>query len=201
MPRMGERGRLLGGLMLVVLALAASGCGEDSSTSAGSEETAAKERPFPSVEGPTREFLIPGGDNIVQLFGEEASAAEREKASRVVHAWMKARVAEDWATECKYFAREYLKALVKDANGVTEGKVKTCPQALNFFGDAASGSSGNTLTGPIDSFRVRKTIEGTTEKEGYAQWHGPNELDWVLPLRMEGGVWKVAIAGPLERTG
>lgn len=198
MPRMGEKGRLLGVLVLLVLALVATGCGDDSST--GAEETTGEERPFASVKGPTREFLIPGGDNLVQLFGEEAPDAQREKVSRIIHAWMKARVAEDWAADCKYFAREYRKELVRDARNVTEGKATNCPQALNFFGDAASGTSGNTLTGPIDSLRVRDTIEGKTEKEAYAQWHGPNEIDWVLPLKREGGVWKITVASPLERT-
>jgi hypothetical protein len=200
MPPMEERGRLLGGLVMLVLAVVAIGCGDDASTGAGSEGTTTEERPYPNVTGPGREFLIPGGDNLVQTFGEgEASAAEREEASRVIHVWMKARVAEDWATDCKYLAREYIKQLVADARGVSEGKAKNCVQTLEFFGDAASGTSGNTLTGPIDSLRVRDTIEGNTEKEGVAQWHGPNQIDWVLPLRREGGAWKVAIASPLDR--
>jgi hypothetical protein len=197
---MGERGRLFWLLALLVLALTATGCGDDSTTGAGPEETAGeKEVLYPRIKGPGREFIVPGGDNIIQFFGEEASAAEREKANRVIHAWMKARVAEDWKTDCKYFSREYSKSLVADANGVTEGKVKNCPEALEYFGDAASGTSGNTLTGPIDSLRVRKPREGDdAELEAFAQWHGP-ERDWVLPLQRENGVWKVDIASPLDR--
>lgn len=185
---------------MLVLALGAIGCGDDASTGAGPGETTGEERPFPRVNGPTREFLVPDGDNIVQLFGEEASAAEREKASRVIHAWMKARVAEDWATDCKYLSQGYLEGLVADATGVSQGKATNCPQALAFFGDDASGTSGNTLTGPIDSLRVRDAVvvEGTVEKEAYAQWHGP-ERDWVLPLTREDGVWKVSSASPLDR--
>jgi hypothetical protein len=195
---MGETGKIVWGLALLVWAVVAIGCGSDSST--GAEETAAEEqRPFPYVTGAAREFLVPGGDNIVQSFGDEASSAEREKASKVVHAWMKARVAEVWETDCKHLSREYIEILVEDANGVSGGKVKNCPQALEYFGDAASGTSGNTLTGPIDSLRVRDTgVVGDSEKEGYAQWHGP-EKDWVLPLSREGGVWKVAVAAPIDR--
>lgn len=194
---MRERGRLAWGMSLAVAVLAI-GCGGDSST--GSETTAAADqRPFPNVTGAAREFLVPGGDNLVQTFGVEASAAEREEASKVIRAWMKARVAEDWVTDCRYLSREYKKSLVwEDANLVSEGKVKTCPQALEFFGDAASGTSGETLTGPIDSLRVRGPGETETEWEAFAQWHGP-ERDWVLPLEREGGEWKVAIAGPIDR--
>lgn len=196
---MGEKGRLLSGLVVLALIIGAIGCGGDASTGAGVEETAGEGRPYPWVEGAAREFLIPTGDNTVQIFGDEASAGEREKASRVIHAWMKARVAEDWATDCRYFSREYRKALVLDANGVTEGRVKTCPQALEYFGDAASGTSGNTLTGPIDSLRVKDAPTGQGEKEAFAQWHGPKGLDWVLPMTREDGVWKVAIASPIDR--
>jgi hypothetical protein len=171
--------------------LFAVGCGGDAGSGPGSGTTEA-ERPFPNIHGAAREFIRPGGDNVVQLFGEEATAAEREAVSRVIHRWMKARVAENWPLDCSYLSRPYLKLLVKDAHEVSEGKVKTCPQALDYFGPAASGDSGNTLTGPIDSFRVDRP-------RGYAQWHGPEE-DWVLPVRIEDGQWRVEIASPLERT-
>jgi hypothetical protein len=197
---MRERPGFIWGLALLALAVVAVGCGSDSST-AGSEETAGDEKEvlYPRIKGPAREFIIPGGDNQVQFFGPEATPAEREKASKVIHAWMKARVAEDWRLDCKYLSRYYIKILVADANGVSEGKVKNCPQALEYFGDAASGTSGNTLTGPIDSLLIRKTREGgISELEAFAQWHGP-ERDWVLPLRREEGIWRVDIASPLDR--
>lgn len=178
-------------MALIAIALAA-GCGGDGGDGSSSAESTQAGRPFPNIEGKAREFLIPGGDNIVQLFGEEATAAEREAASKVVHLWMKARVAEEWRTDCKYLSRAYTKELVKDAHGVTEGKVTSCPAALEYFGPNASGTSGNTLTGPIDSFRVEKP-------RAFAQWHGPEE-DWVLPMRIEGGQWRVEIASPIERT-
>lgn len=196
---MGAKGRVIWVLVLLAMAVGAIGCGEDASTGAGSEETAGEERLFPHVKGAAREFLVPGGDNLVQTFGVEASATEREEASKVIHAWMKARVAEDWVTDCRHLSRDYKKALVwDDAYLVSEGKVKTCPQALEYFGDAASGTSGNTLTGPIDSLRVKSPDETETEWEAFAQWHGPKR-DWVLPLEREKGAWKVAIASPLDR--
>lgn len=186
-------------LVMVALAIAAMGCGGDSSTGAGLEETAGEEREYPWVTGAAREFLVPGGDNLVQTFGEEASAAEREEASRVIHAWMKARVAEDWVTDCRYLSRSYVKYLLWDVGGVTNGRIKTCPGALEYFGDSASGTSGNTLTGPIDSLRVKGPEDVDTEWEAFAQWHGPKGKDWVLALEREGGTWRVDNASPIER--
>jgi hypothetical protein len=195
---MREFRRVFGVLALGVSIAVLGGCGGDSSTGAGSTESFTQPGSYAGVKGPTREFIIPGGDNSVQLYGDEASTPERLKASKVAHIWMKARVAENWDTDCKHLSRVYIKALVADARGVTGGKVKSCPQALAYFGDAASGTSGNTLTGSIDSLRVKKPVGSNTELEAYAQWHGP-EKDWVLPMAREDGVWKVAIAAPLDR--
>jgi len=177
---------VLAAFVLVSL-LVATGCGSDSGTGETTSDVF-----FPRVKGPAREFLIKGGDNIVQNFGPEASVAEREQASRVIHAWMRARVARDWAQDCKYLSRVYVRRMVKDAHSVSGGKAKNCPQALAYFGENASGDLVNTLTGPIDSLVTRRHV-------GYAQWHGIKGIDWVLPMREEGGKWLVDIAAPVER--
>lgn len=197
---MGENWGAVGVLLVLALAAWGIGCGEDSSTGAGSGGTTNEEREYPWVTGAAREFLIPGGDNLIQSFGEEGTAAEREEASKVVHAWMNARVAEDWVADCKHLSRGYLQSLLKDVRGVTEGRVTTCPAALEYFGDAASGNSGRTLTGPIDSLRVKGPEDTETEWEAWAQWHGPKGIDWVLPLEREEGTWKVDNASPIYRT-
>ena len=180
---------MAGSLLLLALVVFAIGCGGDSST--GAETTDKSQRLYPRLHGPSREFIIPGGDNIVQFFGQEAPPSEREEVSDRIHAWMKARVAKDWAEDCKYLSRVYTRTLVRDAEQVTD-KPKNCPQTLAFFGKEASGTSGNTLTGPIDSLRVRGVL-------AYAQWHGPEE-DWILPLRNEDGRWGIESASPLART-
>jgi hypothetical protein len=178
--------------MALVLAIAlASGCGSSESSTVA--EKAGKPQLYPWVKGPGREFLIRGGDNAVQTFGREATKAEREQASEVIQAWMKARAAQNWAKDCSYFSKGYIRALVtEDAQQVTHGKVKTCPQALAYFGHQASGSYKNTLTGPIDSLRVG-------EGHGYAQYHGNDGHDWVIGVEREDGKWWVAIASPIGR--
>jgi hypothetical protein len=173
--------------MLLALVALAPGCGSDAET----EDQ--PQRLYPRLHGPSREFLLPGGDNVVQFFGQEAPAAEREEVSKVIHAWMRARVAKDWAMDCKYLSDIYSRRITNDARSVSDGKAKTCAHALAFFGTQASGTSGNTLTGPIDSLRVRGV-------KAFAQWHGPHQIDWILPLRNENGIWKVEGASPSERT-
>jgi hypothetical protein len=190
---MGGILKLWWGMVLLGLIALAIGCGGDSSTQAGEKAGGKADEWVPRVNGPSRGFLIRGGDNAIEYFGHEAPPAERERASRVIHAWMRARVAEDWARDCGYLSHIYARRIRNDARGVTHGKVLTCPQALRFFGDEASGTSGNTLTGPIDSLRVRGF-------RAFAQWHGKHQIDWILPLRNENGIWKVEAASPVERT-
>src|SRR4051794_33359620 len=175
MPRAMKAGRLPL-LMLGIAALA--GCG----SSGGSEPTAAEERIYPNVTGPTRQFLVPKGDNIVQFYGREASTAEREEATHVLHAWLRARAKEDWADDCSYLSKSYQGVIVKDAHGVSGGKVRTCPQALDYFGKEASGNLLDNLPGPIVSFRVRGG-------KGYAQYHGSDGKDWIVPMNKESHRW------------
>ena len=178
-------------LALLCAAVAVVGCGgSDGSTTEGSSTVSDPLAGYP--KGPTREFIVPGGDNVVQTFGREATKAEREQASDVITGWMRARAAKNWEKDCSYFSRKYAKALTEDANNVTDGKVKSCPEALAYFGPEASGDFKNTLTGPIDSLRVG-------EGHGYAQYHGRGGEDWIIPVDLENGKWLVAIAAPIGR--
>ena len=185
---MGKAGALI--VVVALCLLAAGGCGGDSSRL---EEGQGKAPFYPWVKGPSREFLVRGGDNAVQTFGREASQAEREQASRVIENWMRARAAKDWKKDCSYLSRRYVHVLVaEDATQVSGGKIKTCPKALAYFGPYASGNYKNTLAGPIDSLRVKGG-------QGWAQYHGRDGHDWVLSMDREAGKWWVSIAAPIER--
>lgn len=192
---MGGSFKLGSASALILLILLLSGCGASSGGStAGSSTSAAF---YPWIKGPTRQFLEPGGDNAVQTFGEEGTKAEREQASRTIHAWLRARAAQDWKKDCSYFSRGYWKSITKDAHGVTHGKVKNCAQALAYFGHEASGDYVNNLRGPIVSLRVG--VYNGQKNQGYAQYHGTDGKDWIVPVGREGERWMVAIASPIER--
>lgn len=188
--------------VVVVLALAI-GCGCGSGGSSSAADRAASSRPYPWLKGPSREFLVPGGDNVVQTFGEEGTPKERAEATAVIAAWLRARAAKDWRKDCSYFSRGYAELIAKDAHSVTNGQVpQTCPAALAFFKGEASGNFVDNLTGSIDSLRVGEGqgVSGkVVEKTAYAQYHGNDGKDWVVPLEWEQGQWKIAKASPLNR--
>jgi hypothetical protein len=177
-------------LVATVLAAVGTGCGGGSA----STDVSATSDPFAGYpEGPTREFIVPGGgDNVIQTFGREATPSEREQASRVIQGWMRARAAQAWKKDCSYWSKKARKSITEDAHGVTDGRVKNCPQALAYFGPSASGDYKNNLAGPIDSLRVG-------EGHGYAQYHGSDGRDWIVPVDQEGGKWLVATGAPIER--
>lgn len=180
---------------LALLLVALSGCGSGSGGSTEAAET--QSRPYPWIKGPTREFLEPGGDNAIQTFGREGTKAEREQASEVIEAWMRARAVQDWKKDCSYFGQGYDTNITDDAHGVTHGKVKNCPQALAYFKHEASGDYVNNLDGPIDSLRVG-IFKGQLN-QGWAQYHGNDGRDWIVPVEKENGRWMVGIASPIER--
>ena len=189
------------GVALVLLVVVASGCGSDDSSTVG--ESNGKQRLYPWLKGPTREFLVSvNGDNVIQMFGEEGTLRERDQATAVIAAWLRARAAKDWRKDCSYLSRAYVKLIAEDAHSVTDGEVKeTCPAALAFFKGNASGSFVNTLSGSIDSLRVGEGegVGGNQMKLGFAQYHGNDGKDWVVPLEWEEGEWKVGKATPINR--
>jgi len=180
---------------LALLVFVLGGCGGDSSGSTDAAKT--ESRPYPWLKGPSREFLVSTGDNVVQTFGREGTKAEREQASETIEAWMRARAVQDWKKDCSYFSKSYNTNITDDAHGVTGGKVKNCPQALAYFKHAASGDYVNNLAGPIDSLRVGLYKEQLNQ--GYAQYHGNDGMDWIVPMNRDNGRWKVSIASPIER--
>jgi hypothetical protein len=177
----------LGLLVAAVLA----GCGGGDSTTSASNEKTVDWSIYPS--GPTRQFIVPGGDNAVQTFGREATPAERKQASAIIAAWMRARAIPNWAKDCSYFSRGYTKNITTDAHSVTHGRVKSCPEALAYFKHAASGDYVNTFKGTtVASLRIG-------EGHGYAQYHGNDGKDWIVPVENNNGEWKVSIATPIDR--
>jgi hypothetical protein len=176
--------------LLVLAALVLAGCGGGDSNSA-SETT--EEVLFPLVKGPSREFLVEGEDNAVQTFGREATQGEREEASRVIEAWMRAREKRDWAEGCRYLSKDAQVYLAKSGTLISQSKVTSCAKGWSIVvGQGYAQPMVNNMDGPIDSLRLG-------EGHGYAQYHGNDGLDWIVPVTREDGVWKVSKADPIER--
>jgi hypothetical protein len=186
----GMRSRLpiAAGLLFALILLV--GCGG----SGGQAETTAKPaKLYPWLKGPTREFLVRGGDNAVQTFGSEASPAERVAASDVVEAWMRARAARKWAADCGYLSRSAVKSAYEAAAFGGGREASGCASAVGAReADAPSSELAFNMKGPVASLRVG-------EGHAYAQYHGKEGRDWIVPLMKEDGEWKVTSLYPFDR--
>ncbi|MGN6587352.1 MAG: triose-phosphate isomerase [Solirubrobacterales bacterium] len=177
-------------LLAVCALFVFASCGGGSTTSASKEKTVDWSEYPP---GPTRQFIVPGGDNIVQTFGREATPAEREKVSKSVQAWLHARAARNWAKDCRYLVGSSVKSAESAASYMAQHKVSGCAAALGVM--AVKGqkvSRKYNMAGGVVSLRLG-------EGHGYAQYHGNDGKDWIVPVTREAGEWKIAAFDPLDR--
>lgn len=181
--------RTASAVALLLLVAASAGCGGGSST--GEAETA--EDPFAEYpEGPTRQFIDPGGDNVVQEYGREATPAERAQVSKMVEAWLRARAKGDWGEVCKYTHEKEVAYILRLGAQVAKEPISSCARALSFAITQLTEAPRDNIKGGVASLRV-------ANGHGYAQYHGKEGLDWVLAVRRENGTWKVSDLRPIER--
>jgi hypothetical protein len=157
----------------------------DSAGTTTSKDSSASESPPASTGNsePSTEFLGKGTNGKLATQGEVAALAEREAASRVIERSMRARAARDWAGQCAELADLIATKLEENASFV--GAKSDCADAVARQAEQAPDSAlASTLTGPIDVLRVNFD-------EGFAFYHGTGGKDYVIPLRKEGGEWKL----------
>ena len=189
---MTMRGIKQTGLVAIcALLVSLAGCGGSDSTSSASKGKTVDWSIYPP--GPTRQFVVPGGDNAVQTFGREATAAERKQVTKVIQKWLRARAARNWAEDCRYLAPSSIKYAESSASYMAQHKVSGCTKALGVM--AVKGQKVSlkyNMAGGVVSLRLG-------EGHGYAQYHGNDGRDWIIPVIRENGVWKITTFDPLDR--
>jgi hypothetical protein len=111
---------------------------------------------------------------------------ETAAASAVLVTYMTARGAGDWPTACAQMTPKAIGSLERFAAG-GKGCVATFSAVYPHL---EPGAWASTMTGPIASLRV-------TGSDGIAIYHGTTGRDYSMPMRKEGGTWKVAAIGPV----
>lgn len=185
--RKGRQSAVLSLVLLVLLG--AAGCGG----SDGDTEAPDPSQDVAYPKGPTRQFYDPGDDNAVQLYGHEAAPALRRQIGSTVQAWLRARAAGNWDRECRYLSQETVKYATDGATTVGQREVRSCDAALAIL--AVKGqkvSRRYNMAGSVPSVRLG-------EGHGYAQYHGNDGRDWVVPVKREDGAWKVSTLDPVDR--
>lgn len=189
--------------MVCALGVSACGGGESVSStepssptvSSGSDKTdteAAKESSETSGKSkePSAEFAGKGENGVLATAGKESSAEERAVASEVVERNMRARAARNWGAQCQTLAR----SVVKQLEGASSGGFFTqgCAEVLETVAQRATPAAlENTMVEPLAAFRVNG-------RRAFAFYHGTQGRDYVVPMELEGGEWKVASLVPQE---
>lgn len=136
--------------------------------------------------GGSGQFRVKGGDNSIQEYGDEGDEAELKEVSEVVHGFFVARAEEKWDTACSYLAQSNIEQLQQ--LGAQSPK----------FEDAGCGPILEAFTRPLPSSLQREitTIDAGSfrhdDKLGFLIYYGAGGDTYAMPLRNEGGTWKVA---------
>ena len=130
-------------------------------------------------------FRTPGGDNSIQNYGEEADAEQRQGAEAALATYLDAREAGDWATSCEYLAKAAVEPLEQLAESSPQLKGKGCAAIVGALSaQLPTSSRANPLVEGVASLR----FEG---ERGFALFHGPEGVDYFVPMVDEDGEWKV----------
>jgi hypothetical protein len=161
----------------------------DESGSAG-KSVKEVETPLKVSGGGSAQFRTKGGDNSIQEFGDESDESELREAAEVVHGFYVSRAAEEWDKACSYLAKSNIEQLEQLANQAAQSKGADCATILKAFTQSLPTSVEREIT-TVDAGSLRREGE-----QGFLIYYGAGHVKYAMPLREEGGAWKVtALSG------
>lgn len=144
------------------------------------------ETPLKVSGGGSGQFRTKGGDNSIQEFGDESGESELQEAAEVVHGFYVSRAAEEWDKACSYLAKSNIEQLEKLANQSAQSKGADCATVLKAFTRPLPAAVEREIT-TVDAGSLRREGE-----QGFLIYFGAGGVKYAMPLRDEGGRWKVA---------
>lgn len=135
---------------------------------------------------------VKGGDNSIQAYGVEGESEQRIAATRLVGSYLAALAAGEWEAACARLSavvQEQLTIAAQRAPKVTD---KSCAGALAALGGEASAAErASAAQIHVLSYRVDGNHAFVIYRDGAG---GP----FNLPLRSEGGRWRVSAVSGIE---
>lgn len=158
-----------------------------SESSAGGGESHANAAPLKVSGGGSAQFKVKGGDNSVQEYGAEAGGSELRETAELVHSFYVARVAREWAKACSYLAKSTVEGFEELAASSPKLQGKGCAAVFAALFKPVPPSLQRQLT-TVDAAALRSEGE-----QGFLIYTGPpGKTVYSMPLRLEGGEWRVA---------
>jgi hypothetical protein len=131
-----------------------------------------------------------GGDNSIQDFGSEASAADRTAAARVLTTYLGAISSGDAKTACSLLASTMTQRLQQLGQGA-QGQASGCPALIGRL-TASMPAREKQQLGDVRVLSVR--VDGD---RGFVIFDGVGGKVDNMPMSKEAGAWKVAGVGPI----
>lgn len=135
--------------------------------------------------GGSSQFRSKGGDNSIQEFGEEGES-ELQEVAEIVHSFYVTRAEEKWDAACSYLAKSNIEQLEQIASQAPQLKGAGCAEVLKAFTRPLPASVNREIT-TVDAGSFRRDGE-----QGFLIYYGAGHAAYAMPMRDEGGVWKVA---------
>lgn len=137
--------------------------------------------------GGAQQYIVKGGDNSVQEFGDEADDPEFEAAAAALHNFLDARAEGNWAAACEYMSKTMIESFEKLAT------------AAKQIDDSSCGAIVEGLTNPAAKASMKAEAEqadiGSLRLEGdrsFLIYTAVGDTILAMPMANEGGAWKVA---------
>jgi hypothetical protein len=154
--------------------------------SSGSKSVKEVETPLKVSGGGSAQFRSKGGDNSIQEFGDESDESELQEAAEVVHGFYVSRAAGEWDKACSYLAKSNIEQLEQLAAQSPQSKGADCATVLKAFTRPLPAAVEREITA-VDAGSLRHEGE-----QGFLIYYGAGHVKYAMPLRDEGGSWKVA---------
>jgi hypothetical protein len=138
--------------------------------------------------GGSGQFVVKGGDNSVQEYGEEKDESELQEAAEATHGFFVARAEGRWADACSYLSKAMLEQLEQLA---AKSERNGCAPFLSAFTTKLPPAVWREIT-TVDAGSLRQEGE-----QGFLIYYGaPDKTVYSMPMKFEDGEWKVgALSG------
>lgn len=143
-------------------------------------------KPYNDSQAVTEQFIVKGGDNSIQEFGQEAPGADFEEAAAVLHNYYDAYAANNWAAACLYVSSDIIKSLETTAR-YQSNEPRGCAELLEVVLGSGSNAGVSAEAKAIEAVAMR--VEGD---RGFLIYVGYEKYIEAMSMVKEGGHWKVA---------
>lgn len=164
-----------------------TGSSTTTSSSAGSQIGASGRA---SAANGSAAFRVKGGDNSIPNYGSESTSAQRNAAAAALIAYLRDRIHGNWSGACAHLAASVNTQFDVLARA-SKGKVGGCAGILAALEAHAPPVARAVLPShSVTALRLKRN-------SGFALFVGPHHQKYVMPMRREGGTWKVDQLAPI----